>query len=197
MYQAINYGLNLAKTDWIGYLNSDDLLHKDCLKELIEFGNSEKADFVYGMCDYIDLDGRYLYSFYPPSPRHLISIMRTRTLGMSQQTAIFRQDLYKKLNGFDTTYRYSADYDFFSRAVTSNSRFSCFYKFPVACFRLHHSQLSRIRYDELISEGDHILSKVFGKPKFRDNFILVAWRLKNLPNYISRFFRLTQFNDLI
>jgi len=55
----------MLNTEWVTYLNSDDVVYGDAYARLIMLGNEEKADVVYGHYDYVDYFGRFLYSFFP------------------------------------------------------------------------------------------------------------------------------------
>jgi glycosyltransferase involved in cell wall biosynthesis len=189
IYEAINYGLSLSDTEWLGYINSDDILYSNVLIELIKRGELQEADIVYGVCDFIDADGRFLYSFIPPKPRQLASVMKTRTCGLSQQTAIFRASWYKKNNGFDTKYRYSSDYDFYARSVIGKAKFAMFESCPVACFRLHDNQLSYQFRNELLLEGSQIVDNVLSKPSIYDILLTAYWRMSNLRDYLLKILR--------
>jgi glycosyltransferase involved in cell wall biosynthesis len=184
MYEAINYGLSMCTTEWVGYLNSDDILYGNSLKKLIELGNNDKADIVYGNCDFIDIDGRFLYSFLSPYPNQLFSIMKKeRSSCISQPTAIFRRDLYERLDGFDTRYLYSADYDFFVRAMSSNAVFTCLVSPPVACFRLHENQFSQNKINELWEESKGIISNNLSVV---DYLLWLQWKIRNTRHYIMK-----------
>lgn len=186
MYKAINYGLKFCTTEWIAYLNSDDILYMNSLSELIQFGNRSKADVVYGNCDFIDINGRFMYSFSSPSPEQLISIMKMKTSGISQPTVIFRKELYEKLDGFDENFLYAGDYDFFFRAICTKATFSFFTDYPVACFRLHSSQFSKIKAKELREETNKTLHN---NPTIIDFLTFYLWRFKNTSQYLLRILR--------
>jgi glycosyltransferase involved in cell wall biosynthesis len=194
MYEAINHGLSLCDTEWFGYLNSDDILYKNVLKNMIENGDQNNADILYGQCDFIDADGRFLYSYIPPQPQQLISGMRFGGSCIAQPTVIFRKNLYNKLNGFNTDYKYSADYDFYVRAICMNALFYCLDYLPLSCLRLHDSQLSCQKYDELISEGKQILIDTLGEKNIYDIFVMQMVKTKNVKNYLVKSIRDYQKN---
>jgi glycosyltransferase involved in cell wall biosynthesis len=186
MYAAINYGLNLCETEWVAYLNSDDILYANSLSELIKNGDQNNADVVYGICDFIDVDGRFLYSFIPPKPQILAACMRAGGSSIAQQTVIFKKNMFDKLNGFNTEYKYAADYDFYARAISINSSFSFLEWLPVACFRIHKTQLSFQNHSEIIAEGRNIVIKILGPQRIMDKLASFDWKWKNAKNQLLK-----------
>ena len=191
MYRAINKGMREANTEWVSYINSDDWYYPDSLVKLIAHGESTDADLVYGKCDFVEQDGRFIYSFAPAKPKHLPSLFRIGVMGFSQQTIIFRNSLFQKLEGFnDKDYRFSADRDFFTRAFLSNAVFQLMPALTIACFRLHSNQLSNQRNSDLIIPERHKITAQFtDKISLYDRYIFLNWKLSNLPHYILRILR--------
>lgn len=188
MYHAINVGLSQCTSEWIGYLNSDDYLYPDSILRLINLANTKQADLVYGNCDYVDVHGRFMYSFSPPEPKHLMSFCRTGSIGFAQQTSIFKNSLYKSINGFDDSYQLVADRDFFIRALTSNASFSILRGPSIACFRLHDNQFSQSRKSLMIEESKKIIDNLEDR-KFSDIAVRFMWKIKNIPNFVIRIAR--------
>ncbi len=186
MYEAINYGLGLCETEWVGYLNSDDMLYANSLSKLIDLGNYDNADIVYGNCDFIDIDGRFLHSFLAPNPKQLFSVMKMKTSGIPQPATIFRKRIYERLNGFDTKYLYAADYDFFARSIGEKALLSFLATPPVACFRLHENQFSQSKANELKEEaGETIPSRL----NVLDYLTFWKWKVSNIQHYFIRAIR--------
>ena len=189
MYRAINAGLRQSKSRWFAYLNSDDLVYTDTYSRLISLGESLKADIVYGNCDYIDWQGRFVYSFSAAKPDELLSLFRLSTMGFAQQTAIFRREVYEKQSGFDESFRFRADADFYIRALKLGLKFARLEGPSVACFRLHGNQFSN-QYSEVDSME---ASKLFDSGDMSahpgDWAKMVLWRLRNLPHYAIRILR--------
>jgi glycosyltransferase involved in cell wall biosynthesis len=190
MYRAINAGLlSQGQSEWVSYLNSDDWLYPDSLARLIELGNSSHADVVYGDCDYTDGEGRFVYSFTAARPGRLMPLFRLGRMGFAQPAAIFRWNLYQRLNGFDERYRFKADADFFIRAIKAGAQFAALGGPPVCCFRLHPGQLSNQKRSLIEEEGRLIFGAPEMKPRGMDFIALAQWRLKNLPHFLVRVLR--------
>lgn len=186
MYRAINAALSQCQSDWLAYLNSDDWLYPDSFARLIGSAKSSNADIVYGNCDYSDGVGRFIYSFGAAKPEQLMPLLRLGRMGFAQPATIFRRQTYQCLQGFDESYRFKADVDFFIRAIKAESRFDYLNGPPVACFRVHEQQLSNQKRGLIEEEG----ARIFGAPDMRlrvaDWAVLAQWRLKNLPHYMIR-----------
>ncbi|MEL6161918.1 MAG: glycosyltransferase [Cyanobacteria bacterium J06627_32] len=185
MYSAINLGLAQSTAPWLAYLNSDDLLYSDSAARLSYHGDRTRADLVYGNCDYIDFQGRFMYGFRPPPPNWLGSILRTGRNGFAQQTSIFRRSLYESLSGFDEGFQYAADFDFYARAFEKNARFS-FLKGPsLACFRLHSGQFSQQKAGDMDVEAAKAAARL-GQLSPADRGVKYLWKMTNTINYAVR-----------
>lgn len=189
MYQAVNVGLQQCHTEWLAYLNSDDWLYPDSLRRLLEIGITSEADVVYGNCDYCDHSGRFVYSFAAAQPAQLLPLFRTGRMGFAQPAAIFRRSLYERLQGFDVSYKYKADADFFIRALLAGARFVYVEGPAVACFRLHAGQLSNRAAGAIAKEGNRLFSQTALSSGWRDRLTLLRWQFRNLPHYVIRALR--------
>ena len=61
MYSAINFGFQNCHGDYFTYINGDDILFSDYVVDIF---SAEAFDFdiCYGNVDFIDINGRFLYS---------------------------------------------------------------------------------------------------------------------------------------
>lgn len=189
MYEAINLGLSKCDGEWLGYINSDDWLYRNSIAKLIRQGIKDKADIVYGNCDYTDEDGRFVHSLLAADPTELSSLFRLAFLGFAQQSAIFSRSVYQKLNGFDERFSFCADLDFYSRAANLGFDFTYLPSETVSCFRIHKNQLSNTKSQEMILEKRKIFDFPNKNKSYFDKLSFIKWRLKNLPNYALRLIR--------
>ncbi len=189
MYRAVNAGMQLLSTDWLTYLNSDDIVYPSSYARLIELGNSSQADVVYGRSDYIDRDGRFLYSFSPAPPALLARLCRKGIMGFAQPAAIFRQNVFEALMGFSEDLRSISDFDFFSRAVKAGKVFASLSSPAVIAFRLHQNQLSRREADLSRKEKELVIAASGDCREFTDGLALIRWRINNIPGYCIRLLR--------
>ena len=82
LYRAVNEGLKNLGTDWVTFLNSDDVVYPRSYARLIRLGADTGASLVYGHCDYIDFEGRFLFTWCAAEPRHLPAMFRARPDGI-------------------------------------------------------------------------------------------------------------------
>lgn len=189
LYLALNKGFRECQGEWLTYINGDDLLHSGAVKEVLATAPLE-VDVIYGNIDYIDETGRFLFAWRSPSPAHLATCMRAYS-AVPQQGAFFRRQVFDELGGFDTRYRYSADYDFWVRALAHGFRFQKYSARTLAAFRLLPTQLSQKQKSEMAPEGRAIRQRLnAGKPNWRvglDRVCAAAcrWSL-NVDNYCLR-----------
>lgn len=189
MYRALNAGLATSQADWFGYLNSDDLTYPGSLSRLLAEGIASEADVVYGDCDYLDAAGRFLHSFAAAQPTELLPLFRCRRMGFAQPASLFRRSVFLELKGFDESYRYRADADFFLRALLAGKRFARCPGPPVACFRIHEGQFSNRERAAGDDEATRLLVKPEFRPSLRDWVVTAVWQGRNLPHYALRVLR--------
>lgn len=189
MYRAINAGLRQCRGEWFAYLNSDDLIFPDSFSRLIDCPKQSDAEVAYGNCDYLDEQGRFIYSFAAAEADMLLPLFRQRQMGFAQPAAIFRRQAYEQLNGFDESLLYRADADFFIRALLAGKTFAKLSGPSVASFRLHSKQFSNRGIQQTEIEASRIFGRQELKTRSGDWLKLTAWRLKNLPHYTVRIFR--------
>lgn len=189
MYQAINFGMRLLGTDWLTYLNSDDVVYRDAYGRLVKFGNQCQADVAYGHSDFIDQNGRFLFSYSAATPFLLRGLVYGGPLLFAQPAAIFRKTVYEELGGFRENYKSIADFDFFARALGAGKRFVRL-PFPsVAAFRLHPDQFSYKESRIAKEEKRHFLQSGGNRNEPKRLFFLTTWRVLNVKHYLIRFLR--------
>lgn len=192
MYQAVNHGLQAGSSQWCAYLNSDDLLYPRAFLRMLRWAVASEADIVYAGADFIDADGRYLHNMPPPPPALLPYLFQAGTLPFSQPACIFRRRAYELLNGFDESFKYSSDFDFYRRALLRPFRFARFGTEPVAAFRLSPGQASSLHSSEMALEHQRAVSTVTLRSPLASHAAAWLWRLASFWSYIDRTARYTR-----
>lgn len=116
---AINKGFDRATGDILAYLNSDDLLRANAVKEAVEFLTSRpEIGMVYGQADYIDREGSVIGQF--PAAETDYRRLRRGYVHIPQQATFFRAKLWEMVGPLDPGFYFAMDYDLWVRiaAVT-------------------------------------------------------------------------------
>ncbi len=115
IYDAMNKGLALANGDYIIFMNSDDVFTDTGVLEKIVC-DLDGSDVVYGHRNYVDENGTVSLQ-----KCHDIEYVKYR-MPYCHQSAFYRVDTLRKMP-FNTTYKYSADYNQIIEIFKSGGRF--------------------------------------------------------------------------
>jgi glycosyltransferase involved in cell wall biosynthesis len=187
MYRAVNAGLAGAATDWLTYLNADDTVYARSFAELLALAEKTNADVVYGDHDFVDDEGRFLFSLKSAAPHDLQPLFGASVMGLPQPGTLFKRTLYERLGGFSTDFRLTADADFFLRALQSGARFARLDR-SVCAFRMHASQQTRKHATEMQQETLRVATAAGGRTAAA-RATRLRWRLANAANYLLRYLR--------
>jgi glycosyltransferase involved in cell wall biosynthesis len=196
MYAAINEGMREAKGEWLTYINGDDLLYADTVIECLD-GAEDGTDLIYGNIDFIDEVGRFLFPLRSPSEKWIVSFVRAYS-PVPQQGTLFRRHVFEQLDGFDTQYRFAADFNFWVCALDAGFVFQKYTDRSVAGFRLMATQLSQSRKSEMAPEGRRIRAALREKKSFAVNLTTKAWAFlyRNAFNLDSRMIKIMRGRNL-
>lgn len=186
LYSAIEQGLSAPGGDWDAFtwINDDDLLVPSGLPELLEtMSRHTSAGVAYGRATLIDRRSRRLGEV--PVARcaaDLGPLLARGVVPFAQPGTLIRRTVWETIGGFDLSYRYAGDLDFFVRALRAGTQFT-FVDSTVASFRLHEGQLSK-NADEIERETQRALRPLAGVRAS----VLPLWRFRlgNLGVYFER-----------
>jgi len=138
---AINFGLqslpqNIEFFNWLG---DDDKLLPESLQAAVDILiNDEEASYVFGGCNYIDINGRTLLTNH--SGNWARFLMRVGPDLIPQPGALIRRSCFEQIGGLDTKYGWAFDLEMFIQlGKVGKGRFL---KRVLAEFRWHEGSLS-------------------------------------------------------
>ena len=110
IYDAFNKGLNFAKGDLIGFVNSDDVLTNNALEILYKYYTKyPKVHFFFGA---VKKHWGILHGYKP------WKIYLSWGFYSSHSTGFFiKKDAAKLIGQYNTNFKYSSDYDYFYRMI--------------------------------------------------------------------------------
>lgn len=122
LYDAMNKGLHMAKGRYVLFLNAGDAFHSPAILSLYAEAAKKSPDIIYGDTVIVDSDRKLL------GPRHLsvpdLLTFESFSKGMliCHQAFMVRKDLSPD---YDTSYRFSADYDWTVRCLLRSKPGKC------------------------------------------------------------------------
>jgi glycosyltransferase involved in cell wall biosynthesis len=161
---AINKGMRMATGDLLSFLNSDDLLMPHALEQIAAvFAAHPTVDFVFGDVQHIAADGALMLIGHG-KPFTLQEALIS-AFPMTQQGAVWRREVFATLGGFDESFHYIMDYDFWIRAHLAG--FSLHYAAGVrAKFRLHGESKSVSQQPRFLHDWSRMVEKLYAMPTF-------------------------------
>ena len=114
LYFAMNKGLQLARGEYVGILNADDIYFPNTL-ELVRnvILKDSNSDVIYGAMSY----------FNQPNKTHFIHSDELSKRMIFHPTCFVSNKTYKRIGDFNTEYRVAADYEFIMRCYKANAKF--------------------------------------------------------------------------
>ena len=110
LYDAFNKGLRLAKGQYIGIINSDDIYTRDALKIINNYlSKNTKADFIFGS---VRKHWGILHGFRPKKIKYSWGFYSSHSTGF-----FIKNTSAKKVGLYDINYKFHADYDYFYRMI--------------------------------------------------------------------------------
>tara|TARA_Y100001970_G_scaffold136342_1_gene167778 strand:- start:3344 stop:4213 length:870 start_codon:yes stop_codon:yes gene_type:complete len=109
IYDAFNKGMSYARGEYLGFVNSDDILTKNAIYYLVNYHNSKKFDFIFGavkkhwgiLHGYKKWKVKFSWGFYS-----------------SHSTGFFiKNKAAKKVGKYRVKFKHHADWDYFFRMI--------------------------------------------------------------------------------
>ncbi len=140
---AINRGLKLGTGFFAGWINSDDLLHRDALlSQVSRHGLSEKTIYA-GICTYVNSAGAR-QSAHQGRVHSLEDLARIRSVWRSggqivQPEVLFPRQLFIDVGGLDPGNHRTMDYELWGKFLLAGATFQ-YTDIQFAMFREHEQQ---------------------------------------------------------
>lgn len=163
LYDAVNKGWANSRGRYVGFLNADDLLCPGALQQLVTYleKNPEVA-LVYGDYYRVDQDGKILERVWAGKADINTLLKHGNTIFTG--AALFRRSVLEKIGWFNSTLRFSSDYDLCIR-IAQHSPIAHIPQ-PLAMFRMHTASKSQNSKWKMWKEALEISYKYSGRRYF-------------------------------
>ena len=115
VFNAMNKGINLAKGDYLLFLNSGDYLVEDTVIDQV-FSRENSADILLGIAR-VSQDGETIWNAYP---RESYSLNDFYHGSLAHQAAFIKKELFTRLGNYREDLRFMSDWEFFLRSLILN-----------------------------------------------------------------------------
>lgn len=132
IYNAMNKGIQVAKGDYLLFMNSGDVLldDKDILKICSEKLNE---DIVVFDC-YLEKEAKIIGKRTHIAKPTLFYVYK---YGLKHQSTFIKKTLFEKIGLYNETYEIAGDYEFWIRSFLEPQTTSKSYSIPIAIFKLN------------------------------------------------------------
>jgi len=162
---AINKGLQRARGEILGWLNSDDVLLPDTVSRVVQaFAQHPEVDVVYGRLERINAAGEPVPT--PLLPKDRLTMGRAHVIGeciVNQPGAFWRRRIMQPVGWLDEGLRYNLDYEYWIRMALAGA---AFLRLPavVARFRLSAGSKTVGQTAAMAIEQLQVLEQVLERP---------------------------------
>jgi glycosyltransferase involved in cell wall biosynthesis len=181
IYDAMNKGVNVAKGEWIIFMNSGDTFSQESTIEQVAPYLDRVNDVVYGGYESITED-RYGHKISYRQPSDLLLIWHQ--IPTCHQSVFVRRELQVKYL-FDTSLSWCADHDFLAQLYQLGAKFQ---EIPTIIAKFDTSSGETRDLLTYTRERWSICRKYFGKTRMQELFFLNEyrsfWLQKNLNQRI-------------
>lgn len=157
LYDAMNKGVALARSEVIGIINADDYLLPGALSAVHESFRDTSVDFVYGDVETVEEDGSSKGLFpvrddWVAGAKHWYGRDWRFIVPFNHPGLFVRRSTYMRLGAYDLSYRLAADHEFMCRLIAGGAKGKRINR-TLACFRLGGASSDGI---DLFAEDERI-----------------------------------------
>ena len=112
LWDGFNKGMSLAKGEYIGFVNSDDVLLPNAMKIFESYKKKNNFDFFFGS---VKKHWGILHGYKPWKIHYSWGFYSSHSTGF-----YIKQSVFKDVGYYNLKYKFSADYDYFYRLIVKH-----------------------------------------------------------------------------
>lgn len=193
---ARNKAVELSKGEWIAVIDHDDL----CLPQRLEIQanhirENPSAKLFFANTVHFDDDGTEIRRQFDRLNPCELNLTKGKAMDsllafgcfIDTESVVFNKEAALSIGGFDTSYKYAVDYDFFLRMGSAFDLFGS--EEMVSRWRVHNGQASQRMEMIMFKESNRIFFKYF-----RSNYVTNKTRVRMILNFVKRYLKRVLFN---
>lgn len=135
LVKALNYGVSLAKYDLIARFDSDDVCIDNRIELQLDFlRKNEHIDILGGFVEVINRFDQKLFLRKYPCSHYEISKSIHIVCPIAHPSVIFKKMVFDRVGGYDESFKFAEDIDFWLRCINSGAKFSNL-NLPIVSYR--------------------------------------------------------------
>lgn len=190
IYSALNYGVEVSESEFICFLNSDDLyVDNSTLFKVKNVFVATGADVVLSGCRFVNEKKQSLYELFPPDQAKSF-VSRTRMFICSHPSIFFRRSIFDTVGLYDAKFQCCGDIEHLLRVLNLGAVKIAKLNDSTSLFRLHSDNFSnskKVEREELRTiarlyspAGSPVLSWLFILLFKLVNWKYVLYKIKKL-----------------
>jgi len=134
---AINKGFKLAKGELVGWINSDDILYPDCVKNIVQLYKKNPDGTVYysSYLDWINEQGEIIDKKNVNIPNR--DYLLNKNYVIIQQGSFYPREIVRRINYLDVNNHYCMDLALWLDLLEVGKIYSVQINSPLAAFRIY------------------------------------------------------------
>lgn len=187
MYDALNKGFQKSSGEIMGWINSDDFLHKNSLFLIAKMFNDQPAvNWVQGLPTVSDQNGTILFCRKYKQYSKLDFVFDLNNQDWIQQESTFwRKSLYAKAGNYiERKYKFAGDLDLWMRFFRHEKLYSV--NALVGSFRLTQENISVLKKDDYKKEAESIIKNEVLNPE--EKAVIARMKNEGIINKVKNIF---------
>jgi glycosyltransferase involved in cell wall biosynthesis len=156
--EARNTGIAAARSDWVAFLDDDDLWAPDKLRRQLELARATGATFVYSPALYVDDDRRSVEFAPAPDPKRLTpALLAGKAIPAGGSNVLVKTEPLREVGGFDPKIFHVGDFDCWLRLDRVCSAAAC--EEPLLAYMQHRENMHLRSASRLLADARRMRAK--------------------------------------
>ncbi len=195
---TLNYGINLAKADYIARMDADDMCYPERLAIQYDYMQQHQLDLCGSFVELIDAQGKLIKKLSAPVDHVQCkdSLIDKGVCVIYHPTVMFKKNIVTQIGGYHHNFKSAEDYDLWLKIIEANGKIGNIPQYLVQ-YRQHESNVTFLSRNEgavnaVVARYAYYLREQ-GMDDGQNQEINIDYLQKNLPDKLQKDFELDYF----